>query len=227
MSFLQFTAQTPCVPGLFLRSDNTLLIVSVETQFDGSKRVWARDVTPNWVPSKPHTPVKFLLQPEPQGGETVSFLGPIKLPDGPLSDELTRIVPQLPTNPGLFWMSRNLGHTWMNTLVSVSIHRFTSRIRVAGTDELFGFTLPGLEDVSVETDRSCLFTLALQRPEDLDVSRLVCARSAPTGAGAVPSGSQQGVTAGPGVPSGQQGVTGQEGVTTGPGVTISSQVPRH
>ncbi len=175
-AFLRFTAEIPSVPGLFFRNDGELLLVSVEEHFNGRRNIWATIVTPDWVPAKPQHQTKFLLEADQRlGGDVPTFLGPIKLNDMPRVSELQRDEPQQPAEPGLFFMSRNVGHTWLTTVVSVSIHRFTKRIRVPDTDELFGLALPSLEDVPVEAGRNCIFTLALPRTERLDLERLQCA----------------------------------------------------
>lgn len=175
--YLTWQAKAPSRAGLYIRTDGfgkvQLLDVSVESFLDGSSRVNLTDVTAGYVRGALDKPVRESIDvlPGDNGKTSTSFLGPIALPAPPSERSLAQAQYALPSEPGIYFLSRNYGHGWVHQLVAVSIHRYL--IGQTPHDELFAIDLPSLERRELKgDDRGVILTLALRDHRQLNLQML-------------------------------------------------------
>ncbi len=168
--YLTWQAKAPTHPGLYIRTDGfgkvQLMHASVQRFLDSSRIVHLTEVVPGFVANPVIRPVSESLHvmPADSGNTTSKFLGPVKLPKPPTDKKLAKSEYALPTEPGIYYLSRNLGHRWLPQLVAVNIHRYLLG-GVTPVDELIAFDLPSLERRDLkDDDRGVILTLALPYP---------------------------------------------------------------
>lgn len=173
---LSWQNKVPTRPGLYVRThgqgDLALFLVSVERFFDGTIKAHLKGVVAQFIAraAAPHGESLFQLH----GDHTptkASFLGPIKLKAPPAAKTLARHGVQTPPQPGIYYLSRDLGHDWKHELVAVSIHRY---VVPGGTrDELFYTDLASFEEKrNLERIPGAVLTLALPQLCDLNLQQL-------------------------------------------------------
>lgn len=166
-SFLNWQHNIPTAPGIYVRTDGfgslTLVLVSVEQRLR-SAIVRAYTIPSDFVAAKPVLPDVEILDADKNKDK---FLGPVVFRD-PSDDFLKASKPVPPTEPGIYLMSRNLGHRWDTKVVAVSVHRY---LAPTPTDEVFAITLPDLEFVDL-TKPFAVFTPALNPARLVDVQQL-------------------------------------------------------
>lgn len=176
--FLTWQAKAPTRAGLYIRTDGfgkvQLLHVSVESFLDGSRRVYLTDVTPGYVRGPLAKPFRETIDvlPDDDDKTTARFLGPIALPALPTEQALAKDEYALPSEPGIYVLSRNYGHGWIHQFIAVSVHGYT----LDGTTfsrELFAIDLPSLEQRELkQEDRGAIITLALPDHRRLNLQML-------------------------------------------------------
>lgn len=183
---LTWLATVPSRPGLYIRTFGegpvSLMLVSIERFLGGSRHAYLTEVTADFVRGPLSTPIRESMHY--LRGDTkktrAMFLGPIKLPRVPSQRALERASRALPNEPGVYYVSRNLGHAWLHTVTAVSVHRYTSIHRYTGIetpkDELFAFDLPCLEPRNIEAEANdTVFTMALPHHRRLNLQELPAA----------------------------------------------------
>lgn len=175
-TYLTWQQKVPTRPGLYIRTDGhggtTLVLVSTERFIDGSLHAKLTHVSDDYVRERP-TPIHEVLHrlPGSSGKTHAKFLGPIKLPRVPSRTALSRATrDQTPASPGIYFVSRDLGHAWTTSLVAISIHRYQAG--ESSRDELFALELPSLENHNLEKVPGIVITPALPAHRKLNLQQL-------------------------------------------------------
>lgn len=176
--YLTWQTQAPTRAGLYIRTDGygkvQLLQASIETFLDGSRRVNLTDVIADYVrgPLDKLVRESIDLLPGDQGDTRASFLGPIKLPPFPTAQELSQTEFALPSQPGIYILSRDLGHCWLHQLVAVNIHRCL--LGQTQVDDVYAVDLPSLDRRELKGDEcGVILTLAIPRVASLNLQMLI------------------------------------------------------
>lgn len=175
--YLTWQAKAPTRAGLYIRTDGfgkvQLLNVSVESFLDGSSRVNLTDVSPKYVRGPLDQLVRESIDrlPGDDGPTSTKFLGPIALAPVPSDRSLSQAQYALPTEPGIYLLSRDYGHGWVHQYVAVSVHRYL--IGETPHYELFAIDLPSLERRELKDDeRGVILTLVLPEHRRLNLQML-------------------------------------------------------
>lgn len=175
--YLTWQNKVPTRAGLYIRTkgqgDLALFLVSVEHFFDGSIKAHLATVHAQFMPRQSPGRGETLFQlPGDRQPTQASFLGPIKLPCPPAAKTRAKSGVTVPTEPGIYYLSRDLGHAWKHELIAVGIHRYQLSPD-ATRDELIYTDLATLEEkTNLEQIPGAVMTLALPQLHKLNLQQL-------------------------------------------------------
>jgi hypothetical protein len=173
--YLSWQHKVPTRPGLYIRTDGAgdtaLVLASIERFIDGSRHAKLTHVSADFVPG-PVKPVHEVLHHLRGDREKTraNFLGPIKLQRVPSNRALSRSELIMPAEPGIYYLSRNLGHAWIHQLIAVSIHRY--QVGEGTREELFATDLPSFESRKLEALSGMILTPVLPQYRKLNLQQL-------------------------------------------------------